>query len=212
MDAETRQPTGALHLAGGRVTRLAQSGNDLPAVQPHACGGTLSATARLRRGPPRDTAATQPPSNESSLGGFLIAITDPTPGRRISSLRRSPRCTSGVWSAVASRCRMTPSWAAPDHMDAKGNETPGNPTITIGALRSLVEWVSRADYERRIDAHHDQPAVEINGECIQTWGQVYAEMPRSGSNARSRIQMEIKFLLWLWQCFMNDPTDKRHRL
>jgi hypothetical protein len=66
----------------------------------------------------------------------------------------------------------------PDHMDAKGNETPGNPTITIGALRSLVEWVSRADYERWIDAHHDQPAVEINGECIQTWGQVYAEMPK----------------------------------
>ena len=65
-----------------------------------------------------------------------------------------------------------------DYMDAKGNETPGNPTITIGALRSLVEWVSRADYERWIDVHQDQPAVEINGECIQTWGQVYSEMPK----------------------------------
>jgi hypothetical protein len=58
------------------------------------------------------------------------------------------------------------------------HERPSDPTISVAAMRSLVEWVSRAEYKAWIDAHRDQAAVEVNGKCIQTWGQLYAEMPK----------------------------------
>jgi hypothetical protein len=66
----------------------------------------------------------------------------------------------------------------PDKIDAKGNERPSDPTMSIEALRSLAEWKSRAEYEAWIDAHFDQAAISVNGVCIQTWGDVYASMPK----------------------------------
>jgi hypothetical protein len=55
---------------------------------------------------------------------------------------------------------------------------PSDPTISVEAMRALVEWVSRADYEAWIAAHRDRPAVEMNGKSVQTRGELYAEMPR----------------------------------
>ena len=70
----------------------------------------------------------------------------------------------------------------PDQMDDYGSEKPTDPTISVEAMRSLVEWKDRADYERWIDAHRDEAAVSVNGECLQTWGELYAEMPTPEGN------------------------------
>ena len=66
----------------------------------------------------------------------------------------------------------------PDKTDDEGYERPTDPTISVEALRSLVEWMSRADFEQWIDRHREQAAVSVNGECLQTWGELYAEMPK----------------------------------
>jgi hypothetical protein len=62
--------------------------------------------------------------------------------------------------------------------DDGGYERPTDRTISVEALRSLVEWMSPADFEQWIDRHREQAAVSVNGECLQTWGELYAEMPK----------------------------------
>ena len=66
----------------------------------------------------------------------------------------------------------------PDRVLPNGDVISGDPTIGIEAFTALIEWMSHADFAAWIEAHKDQAAVAVNDEVIQTWGQVYAGMPK----------------------------------
>ncbi len=86
----------------------------------------------------------------------------------------------GFWRPIAS-FQPLPGDAiviGPDRVLPNGDVIPGGPTISIEALTALVEWMSHTDFAARIELHKDQPAVSVNDKVIQTWGQVYAEMPK----------------------------------
>jgi len=67
----------------------------------------------------------------------------------------------------------------PDHYDPETEEqTAGDPTIGIDALRALVTWMTRDDFVTWIRRHARQPAVQVGDEVILTWQQFYDGLPK----------------------------------